>query len=166
MEMLGSGDIKVKLSNDGFDSPLNEDRNVITINWISGTMELLDICDYKFQVEKDGSTKVSPPEVASPYPEISFGGRLLKAGLKATPTVPMLGNTPRLYAISPTGEDSFQILRDSDQLRYFQSNQNDFYRTLEEASSVPGSVTFTTTKEFSADGLDQTLIQYAQVTPE
>ncbi|KAJ2995289.1 hypothetical protein HDV02_000892 [Globomyces sp. JEL0801] len=173
IEILPCGKTKVKLTSFGYNKPIPEHQNIYDLNWRQGTMEFIDLKDYRYSVSADGQTKVFylifnrkvvVPEVPTDLPDILFGGRQLKNLLKKGGKVPLTGNMPRLLIVAPNDQEGMQMLRDSEMLAFFHNYRNRFTRTSEELSTDPNNLTLSMMTEFHIPKSDQKVIQYRQLT--
>jgi hypothetical protein len=137
--------------------------NTLNLNWIEGTTNFKDVLGYSFKVDSTGQTSVEKPEVAQPFPDISFGGKLLNAALKEKCTDGLIGNVPDLFLISANGLEGQQIKTDYDVLQYYQKNHLKFYRA-NELSGSSKSLTYSIVSQIQPEGLDSTIILYKQLT--
>ena len=163
IEMMPSGEILLKMSDTGYATPIPSNFNKMDINWMSGTLSLTDILGYEFLVAENGATTIKKPTESIAPPNYTFGGRLIKEALKSDSADSFIGNTPIFFSISPDGQDSYQLQRDSDLFRYYQSNHHQFSRIIEDKGALPGSITYCSTKKYKADLIESALVQYSQV---
>jgi hypothetical protein len=156
------GDIVVSFSKSGFISNIPEDGNSAKINWREGTIEFTDLLGYIFKVDAQGQTEIVTPKKDT-FPEIGFGGKLLKTSFKDNHAEIPKGNLPDLYLISPSGLDGYQLKTDLEMLQHYQTYKQNFYRT-NEISGVAGSVTYSIVSQAHPTQVESPIIQYKQMT--
>ncbi len=159
MEIGPSGEISIQFAHNCILSAENDSK--MAINWIEGSLKYLDIFGYEFGINERGQTEIKSPEQFKDDSKISFGGPKLKEILNSEDRCYSLGNSPRLYAVSPDGQESYILQRDVDLLPHFHAAVSSFAKVIEQPSH--DSIAYAITNRIHIEGLDRTPVQYLQV---
>jgi hypothetical protein len=158
-----SGTITATLAQDGISTAVEKGFNSLNLNWVEGTAIFKDLLGYVFKVDANGNTCVEPPTEPVPFPEISFGAKLLRAALKEKSTLGLIGNIPDLFLVSADGQHGNQVKTDWDMLHFYQDNHHHIYRANESVDSH-GSMTYSIVSQLHSETQESAIIEYKVLT--